>query len=229
MKKINILILLLFISVCVSAQRKAVSILGDSYSTYEGYLTPNTNEVWYYAKNDIKKTDVKNVSQTWWWQLIKDCGYKLCVNNSYSGATISYTGYDGNDYSQRSFITRMDNLGCPDVLFIFGATNDSWAHAPIGDFKYAGQTRDDLYSFRPAMAYLLEHIMYRYPNVEVYFILNDGLSADVTLSVKTICNHYGVKYIELHNIDKMSGHPSIKGHKQIAEQIESVLNDKKDN
>ncbi|HRN15845.1 MAG TPA: SGNH/GDSL hydrolase family protein, partial [Xylanibacter oryzae] len=44
-----------------------------------------------------------------------------------------------------------------------------------------------------------------------------------------ICDHYNIKYIELQNIDKMSGHPSVKGHKQIAEQIEAVLNTKKKN
>ncbi len=229
MKKIKLLFIVLFVSISMFAQGQSISILGDSYSTYEGYLTPNTNEVWYYAKNGQKKTDVTSVTQTWWWQYINENKYKLCINNSYSGATISYSGYDGNDYSARSFITRMDNLGCPDIIFIFGATNDSWAGSPIGDFKYDNQTKTDLYSFRPAMSYLLEHMKYRYPNVSIYFIINDGLKPEITSSVKTICDYYNIKYIELHNIDKMSGHPSVKGHKQIAEQIEAVLNMKKSN
>jgi len=229
MKKTRLLLLSLFACLAVFAQGQSVSILGDSYSTYEGYLTPNTNEVWYYAKNGQKKTDVTNVTQTWWWQYINENKYKLCVNNSYSGATISYTGYDGNDYSGRSFITRMDNLGCPDIIFIFGATNDSWAGSPIGEFKYGDQTKADLYYFRPAMTFLLEHMKYRYPNVNIYFIINDGLKQEIASSIKAICDHYNIKYIELQNIDKMSGHPSVKGHKQIAEQIEAVLNTKKKN
>ncbi len=228
MKK-SILLALLFTLAVSYVKGQSVSILGDSYSTYEGYLTPNTNEVWYYAKNGNKKTDVTSVTQTWWWQYINENKYKLCVNNSYSGATISYTGYDGNDYSARSFITRMDNLGCPDILFVFGATNDSWANAPIGEYEYANQTKGDLYSFRPAMAYLMEHLKYRYPNVKIYFILNDGLSNNVSSSVKTICDYYKIQCIELHDIDKMSGHPSVKGHKQIAEQIEAMLNKVKNN
>ena len=228
MKK-NIIITMLVVLASTYVQGQNISILGDSYSTYEGYLTPNTNEVWYYAKNGDKKTDVTSVTQTWWWKYIKENRYKLCVNNSYSGATISYTGYDGNDYSARSFITRMDNLGCPDIIFVFGATNDSWAGSPIGEYKYAGQIKGDLYAFRPAMAYLMEHLQYRYPNVKIYFLINDGLSNDITTSVKTICDHYKIQYIQLHDIDKMSGHPSVKGHKQIAEQIEEVLNkDKND-
>jgi lysophospholipase L1-like esterase len=53
------------------------------------------------------------------------------------------------------------------------------------------------------------------------------MSNDITTSVKTICDHYKIQYIQLHDIDKMSGHPSVKGHKQIAEQIEEVLNKEK--
>ncbi len=219
------LFLLLAVSLCsiAFAQTKLVSVLGDSYSTFEGYMTPSTNELWYYAKNVEQKTDVNNVRQTWWHQVISEQGWRLCVNNSYSGATISYTGYDGNDYSARSFNTRMTELGQPDVIFIFGATNDSWAGTPIGEFKYEQITYGDLYSFRPAMAYLLQRMKDRYINTEIYFLLNDGLSAEVTSSVKTICEHYAVPVIELKGIDKISGHPSAKGMRQIADQVNAFL------
>jgi len=210
---------ILFVCCTACAQKLSVSILGDSYSTYEGYLTPSTNAVWYQVKNAGNKTDVTSVRQTWWHQLISSQGWKLCVNNSYSGSTICHTGYDGNDFSDRSFLTRMDNLGCPDILFVFGATNDSWSGAPIGEFKYDGIAGGDLWTFRPALAYLLAHLQDRYLGTDIYFILNDGLSAEVTSSVKTICEHYGVKCIVLHNIHKISGHPSVKGMKQIADQI----------
>lgn len=210
---------ILFVCCTACAQKLSVSILGDSYSTYEGYLTPSTNAIWYQVKNAGNKTDVTSVRQTWWHQLISSQGWKLCVNNSYSGSTICHTGYDGNDFSDRSFLTRMDNLGCPDILFVFGATNDSWSGAPIGEFKYDGIAGGDLWTFRPALAYLLAHLQDRYLGTDIYFILNDGLSAEVTSSVKTICEHYGVKCIVLHNIHKISGHPSVKGMKQIADQI----------
>ena len=210
---------ILFVCCTACAQKLSVSILGDSYSTYEGYLTPSTNAVWYQVKNAGNKTDVTSVRQTWWHQLISSQGWKLCVNNSNSGSTICHTGYDGNDFSDRSFLTRMDNLGCPDILFVFGATNDSWSGAPIGEFKYDGIAGGDLWTFRPALAYLLAHLQDRYLGTDIYFILNDGLSAEVTSSVKTICEHYGVKCIVLHNIHKISGHPSVKGMKQIADQI----------
>ena len=116
-------VFLLIITLCSSLSfaqsKKSVSILGDSYSTFEGYLQPDTNSIWYYTI-PRHKTDVVSVRQTWWHQFIKENDYRLCVNNSFSGATICNTGYRQADYSDRSFITRMDELGCPDVIFIFG-------------------------------------------------------------------------------------------------------------
>jgi len=223
MKKTILLLALLLTGSLAGAQTKSVSILGDSYSTYEGYMSPSTNELWYYAKAKSDRTDVSDVRQTWWHQLIKLKGWRLCVNNSYSGATISYTGYDGNDYSERSFITRANNVGSPDVLLIFGATNDSWAGAPLGDYKYEGITYGDLYSFRPAMARLLEYVTNRYLGTEIYFMLNDGLKPEIGESVKTICRHYGVTVVELKGIDKISGHPSVKGMTQIARQMAAAI------
>ena len=223
MKKITLTILAVLMAGIAVAQTKAVSILGDSYSTYEDFVTPSTNELWYYAKNSDQKTDVKDVRQTWWHQLIKENGWRLAVNNSYSGATISYTGYDGNDYSPRSFNTRMDNLGQPDIIFIFGATNDSWAGSPIGDFKYEGIKKADLYEFRPALAHMLRWMTDRYVNTEIYFILNTELKDEINTSVKTICAHYGVPVITLTEVDKISGHPSVKGMRQIADQVNSFL------
>ena len=116
MRKLFFILLGALLAGTVTAQTMSVSVLGDSYSTYEDFVTPATNELWYYAKNSEAKTDVKEVRQTWWHQVIKENGWRLCLNNSYSGATISYTGYDGNDYRARSFNTRMNNLGSPDIM-----------------------------------------------------------------------------------------------------------------
>lgn len=212
----------LFLLLCVTAKaqyKPSVSILGDSYSTYEGYMTPSSNEVWYYCQNPKDKTDVVSVEDTWWWQLIKNNGMRLCVNNSYSGSTVGYTGYDGNDYSARSFITRMNNLGCPDIILVLAATNDSWAGEPMGEYKYENFKWGDFYNYRPALAYMLCEMKHHYPNVDIYFILNDILSDDINKSTEIICNHYDIPIIRLHDIDKMQGHPSKKGMKTIAEQV----------
>jgi hypothetical protein len=222
MKKTLSILYLLFVCVLAGAQTKSVSVLGDSYSTFEGAI-PKGNAIWYFKRNNPNQTDVNRVEQTWWSLLIADKGWKLEMNNSFSGSTICNTGYNKDDYSDRSFTKRMDNLGNPDIIFIFGATNDSWAHSPIGEYKYDDITTDDLWSFRPAMAKMLAWMKERYAQSDIYFLLNDGLSNDINTSVKTICEHYGVKCIELHQIDKMAGHPSVKGMQQIAEQVAEAM------
>jgi lysophospholipase L1-like esterase len=230
MKKILLsLILACFCTSWAGAQGvKSVSILGDSYSTFQGFVQPDTNVVWYFDPAKTFNTDVTSVRQTWWHQFIKNNGYHLCVNNSFSGATICNSGYkrgnpDFADYTDRSFVTRMTDLGCPDIIFIFGGTNDAWAGSPIGEYKYEGWTKEDLFSFRPAMAKMLAFMTDRYPNVDIYFILNDGLQEEINESVKTVCEHYQIPCIVLNGIDKANGHPTIKGMTQIYEQVESFL------
>lgn len=226
---ICLLISVLSVTVAMAQSSKSISILGDSYSTFEGYLQPDTNAIWYWDNVKAENTDVHHVRETWWHQFIKENGYRLCVNNSFSGATISYSGYksgkpDFMDYSDRSFITRLKNLGTPDIILVFGGTNDSWAGSPIGEYQYEGWTRNDLFSFRPAMACLLEKMIDYYPNVEIVFLLNDDLKEEIDESVRTICTHYGVKWIEFEGIDKINGHPSVKGMKQISEQLKAFFN-----
>lgn len=220
----RVVIFLFGIIACMGMQaqsKRSISILGDSYSTFKGYVVPDTNAVWYPQKPE--NNDVQDIRQLWWHQLIREHGYRLCQNNSFSGATICNTGYDKEDYSDRSFCTRLWYLGDPDIILMFGGTNDSWAHSPIGDYQYGDWENSDLYKFRPAIAYLLANLQNRYPGTEIYVIINTELGDDVTSSMKTVCDHYNVKYIELKDIEKQWGHPSQKGMKAIADQVAAAL------
>ena len=126
MKKNVTLLILATVLLAVSCGTPRISFLGDSYTTFEGYI-PEGNLVWYYCPPDTSLTDVSSVEQTWWYQVVTEGKYELDTNDSYSGATISFTGYDGLDFTDRSFITRLPRVGHPDVLVILGGTNDSWA------------------------------------------------------------------------------------------------------
>ena len=225
MKK-NLLSLLfaLLIPLLVCAQnRPRVSVLGDSYSTFQGYI-PEGNEAWYYTPVDTSRTDVDNVTQTWWWQVINQAGCLIEKNDSYSGATVSYHGYDNQDYSARSFITRLPRLGSPDVILIFGGTNDDWAGAVLGEYQYDHFTQADFYTYRPALAYLLQQAKERYPNVKILFIINSELRKEIVESTKVICSHYSIPYIELKDIDKKLNHPTVKGMRSIAQQVLMFIN-----
>ena len=222
MKKLLLLVLL--IPLFASAQnRLRVSILGDSYSTFQGYI-PEGNEAWYYTPVDTSRTDVGNVTQTWWWQVISQSGCLIEKNDSYSGATISNHGYNNEDYSYRSFVTRLPRLGSPDVIFIFGGTNDDWSGAELGKYQYDNFDQADFYTYRPALAYLLEQAKERYPNVKFFFLINDMLDKDFKESSKVICRHYDIPYIEFNAIDKKQNHPTVEGMKAMARQVLEFLN-----
>ena len=218
MKRTFFLFAVLLSLTAMAQQRLRISILGDSYSTYQNYI-PEGNAIWYFEPMDAKNTDVNDVRQTWWWQVVKNGGYLLEKNESYSGATICYTGYNDEDYSERSFITRLPRVGSPDILLIFGNTNDCWCGAKMGEYVYNGWKRADLYTYRPALAKLLNDALSRYPNARIYFIMNTDLRKDIVESTTTICKYYGIPVIELKDIEKKSGHPNQKGMKAISEQV----------
>ena len=199
----------------------SVTIFGDSYSTFKGWLSCDTNETWY--PNSVKHNDVRLVEETWWHQVIDTLGWRLERNNSFSGATVCFTGYRGENYENRSFVNRLAYLGEPDVILCCASTNDSWCGAPIGEYKYANWTQADLFSFRPAMAKLCEGFRLHYPQARVVFILNSELKVEINESVETICRHYGIELLRLHDIDKQAGHPSVAGMKAMAEQITEYL------
>lgn len=226
MQKIGLFLLLLIATLGLNAQvRPTVAVLGDSYSTFEGFI-PKGHPEWYRTNVNKAATDVDKVEQTWWWQVIKNGGYKLGVNDSYSGSTVCFTGYDDADFSDRSFVTRAPNLGNPDIILVCGGTNDSWCGAKVGEYKYEGWKRADMYYFRPALAKLYTVLREHYPNVEIYFILNDCLRDDINESVDVISKHYGVPVIKLSGIDKQNGHPNVKGMKTFADQVLSALKKK---
>lgn len=224
MKTKTLLLAMLFMGIGVatlSAQQK-VAILGDSYSTFAGHLSPATNFTWYSAdlNSDIaKNNDVHSVEQTWWHRFVTKMGYELVCNNSFSGSTICHTGYNKEDYTDRSFITRLHHLGNPDIILIFGGTNDSWAGVPIGEYQYEGWTNADLYSFRPAFAYMLHNLRQLYPQAKIYNITNSELSEAVTVSADEICRHYNVPNLLLKDVEKQWGHPSVKGMEAICNQL----------
>lgn len=231
MKKLTLLIIAaILMSACVKTKEPPrFSILGDSYSTFEGYVDPDTNHVWeHYAE-----IGVTGVEQMWWRQVADSTGWVLDRNNSFSGALIcNYADFNGGDYyAPNSFLRRMNNLGNPDVIFILGGTNDVWQDAPFGDFVYADWTEEQLCSFRPALACLLDHVKRQYPKAKIYFLLEtspcpDGITEETRLnlveSVHRITQHYGVECIDL-DIHKDWWHPDVEGQKDIARQVLEVL------
>ena len=127
------------------------------------------------------------------------------------------------DSSRNNFIARVDCLGEPDIIFVFGGTNDAWARSPLGEYQYSDWTKDDCKNFRPALACLLDMLQKRYHEAAIYPLLNSELQEPINESFREICKHYNVQLIELHDIEKQNGHPSISGMKSIYEQLMEVI------
>jgi len=213
-----------------------IFILGDSYSTFKGYIPEGyapyygENGPWYLETNPEMKlsdSDVCDVNHTWWYNFAKENG-TLLKNCSWSGTTICHTGYNGEDCSKISFIARFEELledgyfeeNRVDTFFLFGGTNDSWANSPLGDKIFSGWTPDDLYKVFPAFSYLIHRLTSNLPGTKIYCILNTGeLKPEITEFYELVCTKNNIDFIELHNIDKVHGHPTIKGMAEIKQQI----------
>ena len=85
MKRFTIIIsfIMLTFMPLMAQVKQTVAVLGDSYSTFEGFI-PKGYATWYSPTTPAKTTDVNKVEQTWWWQVIKEGGYKMGNINSYS-------------------------------------------------------------------------------------------------------------------------------------------------
>ena len=104
----------------------AVSVIGDSISTFKGWCDTTRGGA-YYPKSD---GDVLSVSDTWWYKLIYykmstgyfekniSAGNTTVVQNTTGDSSAYWYGWD--------FGTRLQTLGIgnPDVVLIHGGTND---------------------------------------------------------------------------------------------------------
>lgn len=237
-KLIPMLALAIMMSACVKPQPKTpcFSILGDSYSSYEGYVYPETNDV--YPYDAIGMTSVE---QMWWHKVAAETGWNVEQNNSFSGALVcNFDDFSsGSYYAPYSFLRRMNDLGQPDVIFVFGATNDACAHdegnepvVPLGDYVYSDWTEEQLCAFRPALSYLFDNLRQKYPQAKLYFLLDMNLgSGGVTEerraafieSIHHISSHYNVTCIDLMGIQKSQWHPNAQGQETIARQVIEAL------
>lgn len=191
----------------IMKQHANFSILGDSYSMNNPTYNGVTND-------------------TMWWKLFEqETGIALDKNNSISGSCVAYDGYDSGTDDQKTwcFLSRLDDIGNPDLIFIFGGTNDYQAQENPGELIYSDWTESDKEKFSPAYAYMVDHLIKQHPDATIISLVNFSISIEFKQAIYTICNHYGIPYIEL-TMYKANGHPTINGMRQITNQIKSAMN-----
>lgn len=115
---------------------KRVSIIGDSISTFKGWIPAG-----YSAHYPAADGSLTLVNETYWYRLIHDYMERaeLDQNIAFSATTVTNTtdknyearyGTATNAWFKHDFVTRFKELGgCgnPDIILIHGGTND-WSH-----------------------------------------------------------------------------------------------------
>lgn len=106
-----------------------ISFLGDSITTF--YSASSSMNSYYSGENQyyypLYSVTIKNVSQTWWAQLLANTETTLGINNSWSGSTCYNHGSDAAQGPAMNYnrINTLNEAGQPDIVIIFIGTNDN--------------------------------------------------------------------------------------------------------
>jgi lysophospholipase L1-like esterase len=197
---------------------KILSILGDSISTFEGYVPTSDGYNLEHRTTYPSSNLLTDVADTWWHRLINNLGMKLGVNDSWSGTRVSNSSTtDTGSVGPKTHIasmTRISNLGAngtPDLILFYGGTNDIRGNVTLGSFdSTATHTTVDLTSetyldFATAYKTAIQRLMYMYPKAKIVVILPMVATRDYTIGsldkyievIKNICDYFGVYYIDL--------------------------------
>lgn len=150
-----------------AAPRK-VSILGDSISTFDGWI-PEGYACYFPMDGDLTK-----VEQTWWQIALQNTGMELCVNGSSSGSTCVGDSTSTDDCRYGCGDYRIGDLigvnGCfPDVIIVYMGTNDFMKAVPLGDNDGTRTVEEGVIeNFSDAYCLMLDKLIAFYPNAEIY-------------------------------------------------------------
>ncbi len=232
---------------------KVISILGDSISTFAGYIPKadgfNREHLARYPQDNL----LTDVNETWWMQIIDVLNAKLGINDSWRGATFSgavpVTTGDTGENAALSNLQRIQNLGSngtPDVIMVYGGTNDLAHVSKIGTFDPSvAPTTVDLTTAKwdnlaDGFLHTILRIRYYYPDAQIIVMLptytasyysNEKLARGNEV-MAAICDYYGVAYTDLRESGVTEDllpdgiHPGEQGMDLITDAVlEAVLNE----
>ena len=223
-------------------KNKTLSILGDSISTFAGYI-PSGNANYYTGSN----CGVTSVNDTWWKKLMDALGMTLNLNQSWSGSRVTTT----NGETSAGCMTRCQTLGTnPDVIIVYMGINDFNNEVGLGTYDGNGTFPTETTTFREAYAILLNKLMTAYPLAEIWCATlppcekNGGIGApekngnsvlldDFNKAIRNLAQVFNAKILEnaqcglyYHNMSTYMGdwnssastalHPNASGHSLIA-------------
>lgn len=144
-----------------------LSILGDSISTYEGWI-PEGNSVFYPLGGAVQ-----DVSQTWWKIVLDEAGFALCANGSSTGSTCvgDSRAPDVKAGCSDSRISQLSGADgqAPDIIIVYMGTNDVVESVRIGDNDGLQPVEEGLVEdFSDAYTLILDKLKAQYPSARIY-------------------------------------------------------------
>ena len=202
---------------------KRLSILGDSISTFGVPDQNNATGTWTYPGNRCRYPQSNlftNVDYCYWKRLLDNFGMVLGINESWAGSRVSNTqSTDSGDLgpnrcmSSQTRIGHLGENGTPDIILVYGGTNDAGGNVTIGTFNtenpinYTAEQIAALpvATFADAYRAMLIRLLKTYPTARIivilpnftvsyYSITNLDLYVEV---VKEACDFFGIKYIDI--------------------------------
>lgn len=154
----------------VSFEGSGLSILGDSISTFDGWIPEGC-----FAFYPIDGA-VTDVSQTWWMQLLNETEIEMeiCSDDSSSGSTcagdslsIDNPQYGCSDYRISLLTGKQGRM--PDVIIVYMGTNDFIESVPPGDNDGTRPVEEGVIeNFSDAYCLMLDKLASEYPAARIY-------------------------------------------------------------
>lgn len=219
---------------------KQISIIGDSISTYYGFV-PDGYKV-YYDEKKAKENQLTSVNDTWWRIVCSHLGAEICVNNSYSGSRVSGNGFPCASSDERTSSLHTENA-TPDLILLYIGAND---------FGRGIGVKENPFFYKEAVFYdayknMIQKIIRNYPDSQIvcatlmkssvknnpeweYPRSKTGISLEeYNKAIREIANNLDVLVADLaalntpyETLDTL--HPTKTGHKTIALAWISELN-----
>ena len=204
-----------------SAEPKKVSVIGDSISTFRGYIPYKYS--YYYPRAGLYA-----VSDTYWYRLIYNhmTNARLERNIAYSGSLVTNCNdsrvNSSKTYYAKRFIDQ-NGVGDADIVIIHGGTNDTTKKVDLAPgitcdsetgpsssviSSYIAtadkaKTRAEIEALNDktyceAYIKLIRLVKERNPQVKIICIVGDHVRGGIQTTVHAIAKHYGAKVVDLY-------------------------------
>lgn len=162
---------------------KKIAIVGDSISTYNGWLPSSvsgfsgTAYATYYPQGDVNSVD-----KTWWYQVAQNLGINTTdiANTSWSGGTVCGDSTSTTNGKPACSTKRISDIAIrgfnPDIIIVYIGCND-WYQCGLSGYSTilgtwaitdAVPAEGTIHAFRSAYALMLSKIQNAYPNARIF-------------------------------------------------------------